>query len=358
MDHQLQAFGLNPEEYELVKFGSGHINHTYLVRSLTGKPDFILQKINTYVFKTPEDIARNLENTAEFLAAHYPDYLFISPVKTLSGEGLMIDNGEYWRLSPFIRGSFSINEASDPEQSYEAARQFGILTRNLHGMPVSELNPTIPGFHDLAWRFEQFKEAIAHASEERKSTAAELIASFQGRQALVDQYIQIIEDKDYPQRMIHHDTKINNVLFDKKTQKGLCVCDLDTLMPGKIISDLGDMVRTYVCEESEESTAFDKIKVREPYYEALMKGYLSEMKDLLTESEKASLFYSGQFMIYMQGLRFLSDYLNNDVYYPIKYPEHNLNRAKNQLALLEDLEGKKDILEGVIGGILGGAYDE
>lgn len=348
MNQQLTAFGLDPQDYELNTFGSGHINHTFLLRSSSGKRSYILQKINTFVFKKPEDIALNLDNTAGYLALHYPDYLFISPEKTISGQSMLIIDGEYWRLSPFIPDSFSINEARDPDQSFEAARQFGILTKNLHGMDVSGLNPSIPGFHDLAWRFRQFKEAIDTASEQRRHDAAAMVDAYAGKEHLVDKYGAIINDPDYPDRMIHHDTKINNVLFDKNTGKGLCVCDLDTLMPGKIISDLGDMVRTYVCAETEESIDFDKIVVREPYFEALMEGYLSEMKYLLTDSEKRSLFYSGQFMIYMQGLRFLTDYLNNDVYYPIKYPEHNLNRAKNQLILLEDLEAKRVELEEVI----------
>jgi Ser/Thr protein kinase RdoA (MazF antagonist) len=353
LDQLLLAFGLDPQDYELKKFGSGHINHTFLLHSSAGKRSYILQKINTFVFKKPEDIALNLDKTAQFLASHYPGYLFISPEKTLSGENMLVVDGEYWRLSPFIPDSFSVNEASEPDQSFEAARQFGILTKNLHGMDVSGLNPSIPGFHDLDWRFRQFKEAINNASEQRRHDAERLIDAYSSKEHLVKKYLEIINDPDYPDRMIHHDTKINNVLFDKNTGKGLCVCDLDTLMPGKIISDLGDMVRTYVCAETEESTDFDKIIVREPYFEALMEGYLSEMKDLLTASEKSSLFYSGQFMIYMQGLRFLSDYLNDDIYYPTKYPEHNLNRAKNQLILLEDLERKKVELEEVIEGIVG-----
>ncbi len=348
MEQQLLAFGLNPGDYHLKKFGSGHINHTFLVEPLSGGKAWILQKINTFVFKKPEDIARNLEKTADFLASSFPDYLFISPARTTDGKSLLETNGEYWRLSPFIPGSESFNEATAPEQAYEAARQFGVLTRNLHHMDIAGLNPTIPGFHDLALRYRQFCEAAEGALPERKEAAADLIEAYESRKALVDTYTDILQDKSYPERMMHHDTKINNVLFDIKTGKGLCVCDLDTLMPGRIISDLGDMVRTYVCEENEESTAFDRIVVREDYFEALMRGYLTEMKDLLTPSEKAGLFYAGQFMIYMQGLRFLSDFLNNDVYYPVKYPQHNLNRARNQLILLQDLEGRKEYLEGLI----------
>jgi hypothetical protein len=147
---------------------------------------------------------------------------------------------------------------------------------------------------------------------------------------------------------MHHDTKINNVLLNKDTYEGICVCDLDTLMPGKIISDLGDMVRTYVCPVSEEERDFSLIVIRDEYYEALMQGYLAEIGGTLTKVEKEQLFFAGKFMIYMQGIRFLTDYLNGDVYYPIKYPAHNYDRAKNQLVLLRRLMEKETVLQAII----------
>ena len=138
------------------------------------------------------------------------------------------------------------------------------------------------------------------------------------------------------------------MLLDADTQQGLAVCDLDTLMPGKVISDLGDMIRTFVSPVSEESTDFEKVVVREDFYQALVEGYLSEMKAVLTETEKSAVFYSGLFLVYMQGIRFLADYLNGDIYYPIKYPEHNLNRARNQMVLLQDLYAKETVLREII----------
>jgi hypothetical protein len=331
----LSAFGLEANNFEISKFGSGHINHTYLLSSL--KEKYILQKINIQVFKEPQIIAKNIHQTSEYLSKTHPDYLFIHEIKTSDNKSLLEKNGEYWRLSPFIAQSYSINTLKDPQMAFEAATAFALLTKNLHSMPIDGLEPSIKGFHDLSLRFDQFKEALKNAQNSKKEEADLEIKLALKYQYLVETYEEIINDANYPIRMIHHDTKINNVLFNEDTHKSLCVCDLDTLMPGRIISDLGDMVRTYTCEESEESINFEKIAIRKPYFEALVQGYLSIMKPFLTPSEKKHLFYSGPFMIYMQGLRFLTDFLNNDIYYPTKHAMHNLHRAKNQRFLLENL---------------------
>lgn len=318
-------------------FGSGLINDTFLIS--TEKQQFILQKINKNVFKNPETIANNLRMAGEYLAKEHPEYIFIQPLQTLDKHDFVVADGEYWRLIPFVANSYSINEVTTKEQAFEAAKAFGRLTRNLHGLPIADFRATIPDFHHLSWRVEQFEEATVSASVERKTMAAEWIEKFGSRKDILDTYEHLISSPDCPIRLMHHDTKINNVLFDKTTNKAIAVCDLDTLMPGRIISDIGDMHRTYLCLLSEESTDFEAIKVRKIVYDAIMKGYLSELNDLLTETEKAHLHFGGVFMIYMQGIRFLADFLNNDVYYQIKYPLHNLNRAINQWRLLEEFEG-------------------
>lgn len=348
LEHILKLFGLEPENYTFKPFGSGHINATFLLESIATNHKFVLQKINVHVFTKPWVIAQNIGNTSKYLAKNHPEYLFIHQIKTKNEEDLALVDGDYWRLSPFIPNSYSINSVSEPEMAFEAGKAFGLLTKNLHHMPLDGLQPSIPGFHDLTWRYQQFEESLKNGNQERIQKVAEEIEFIKSQKHLVETYENIIGNSDYPTRMIHHDTKINNVLFDQNTHKNLCVCDLDTLMPGKIISDIGDMVRTYTCEESEESVNFEKIKVRTEYFEALMMGYLSQMKSLLTHAEKENLFFAGPFMIYMQGLRFLTDYLNNDVYYPIKYPDHNFHRAKNQRILLEDLLGKEAELKNII----------
>ncbi|GEP96483.1 phosphotransferase enzyme family protein [Chitinophaga cymbidii] len=343
----LDAFGVATAESDIKKFGSGHINNTFLLNGVDGKK-YILQRINTYVFKEPEVIARNLRLAASYLAEHHPDYLFITPVTTVNGEDLFHYKDEYWRMVPFIPSSTSVDQADTPKQAYEAAKQFGRMARFLHGIDLHEFKATIPNFHNLTLRYAAFQEAIRTAKEERKQFAESLVEQFLNHSGIAVTFEKLKTAPDFTDRLMHHDTKINNVLLNKDTYEGICVCDLDTLMPGKIISDLGDMVRTYVSPVSEEERDFSRIAVREDYYEALMKGYLSEVGSTLTDTERKHLFYAGQFMIYMQGIRFLTDYLNGDVYYPIKYPEHNYNRAKNQLTLLERLMEKEPQLQQVI----------
>jgi hypothetical protein len=348
----LAEFGLNPNHFTLNKFGSGHINFTFFVESTLKKENFILQKINTAIFKDPWAIAKNIKTSNDYLQHKNPDYLFIHPILTICGKEIFEFEDEHWRMSPYIFDSYSIDVVSDPKMAYEAAKAFGTLTKNLNGMSVKDLNQSIPGFHDLAWRYEQFEDAIKTGNKNRIKEQQEVIAFFEKHKNLVDQYIEITKNEDYPIRMIHHDTKINNVLFDQNTKKNLCVCDLDTLMPGYIISDLGDMVRTYTCELSEESTEFKKISVRLDFFKSLMQGYLSELKDLLTTPEKQALNYAGPFIVYMQGLRFLTDYINNDIYYPVKYPTHNLDRSTNQKILLEDLLNKKSEIDKIIADLI------
>jgi len=343
----LKAFGIDGPGTDIKKFGSGHINNTFLLQKQDGKR-FVLQRINVSVFREPEVIARNQRLASDYLAQHHPGYLFITPVATVEGEELFILDDEYWRMIPFIADSVTVDQADDPTQAYEAARQFGRLARNLDGINLQPFRPTIPNFHNLTLRYSAFQDAIRQSKEERRQQAAELTAAFLRYSDIAVTYEKLKTDPRFRDRLMHHDTKINNVLLHKDTYKGLCVCDLDTLMPGKVISDLGDMVRTYVSPVSEEERDCCQIHIRDEYYEALMDGYLSEVGDSLTGVEREQLFYAGKFMIYMQGIRFLTDFLNGDIYYPIKYPEHNFDRAMNQLTLLERLMEKEAGLQAVI----------
>lgn len=333
----LAAFGLSNHKFRTERFGQGHINNTILLHQVDGSGNYVLQRINTHVFRNPEIIAANHRMAADYLAATHPEYFFVSPMRTLQGSELFENNGEFWRLLPFVPHGIALQEADNPTQAFEAAKQFGRLTRNLTFIDLYEFQPSIPNFHNLTLRYSSFQDAIRNAREERREYAEDLIEAFLEFSFIAIRFEELKTDPDFPDRLLHHDTKINNVLLDERTFRGICVIDLDTLMPGKIISDIGDMIRTYVSPVSEEEQDFTKIVVREEYFEALMKGYLSETGTFLTKTERDELFYSGQFMIYMQGIRFLSDFLNGDIYYPVKYAEQNFNRSKNQLTLLRRL---------------------
>jgi thiamine kinase-like enzyme len=223
---------------------------------------------------------------------------------------------------------------TNTEQAFQAAAQFGKFTNLLSGIDVLNLQTTIPNFHNLLLRYTQFENSLQKGNTKRISETKNEIDYLLAQNNIVEKYNKLIQNKILKKRVTHHDTKIGNVLFDKN-DKAICVIDLDTLMPGYFISDLGDMMRTYLSPVSEEETDCTKIIIRKEYYDAIVDGYLSQMKDELTSEEQKHFHFAGECMIYMQALRFLTDYINDDVYYGAAYEKHNYNRAKNQIVLLQ-----------------------
>lgn len=331
----LTSFNLIAQEYLIEKFGEGLINRTWKITGINNNNEFILQQINKNVFKTPPHIAENINNVGGYLSKHYPDYLFVLPLPAANGDYMVKHtDGEYYRLFPYVKKSITLNTVQTRDEAFEAARQFAKFTNLLAGFEVEGLNYTLAGFHDLSARFEEFKRVVNKAGTERLSKAKDAIETAFRHQDIAEVHQAIMNDQLIPLRVVHHDTKISNILFDED-HKGLCVIDLDTVMPGYYISDVGDMMRTYLSPANEEEQDFSKIEIREPFFAAIVEGYLSEMNTNLTEAERDLFIYSGKLMIYMQAIRFLTDYLNNDIYYNTTYPGHNLVRAQNQLVLLE-----------------------
>ena len=331
----LKAFGIDSDNCEIKPLGDGLINTTWLVKGISTGRDFVFQQINVNVFKRPDNITFNIRLINDYLNEKHPEYLFTSPVKALDGSDMVkSQEGGYFRLFGYIRESVTHNELEKPVQAYEAAKQFGKFTNLLSCINVSELKTTIPDFHNLTLRYDQFTDSLKNANSVRYENAREAIDFLIENKRIADEYKYITQSGDFKLRVTHHDTKISNVLFDTH-DKGLCVIDLDTLMPGYFISDVGDMMRTYLSPVSEEEKDFSKIEVRPDFFHAIVKGYLSEMKDELTEIEKRSIIYAGKFMIYMQALRFIADYLNNDIYYGSRYDGQNLIRGLNQVTLLK-----------------------
>lgn len=348
LDNEIaKVYGFNLALCTTKQIGSGHINRTYLLTTQHEK-QYILQNINTYVFKDPQAIANNIDLVSKALSAIAPDYLFPAPLPTIDGNLMFKHKDEYWRLLPYIPNSVAFDTLTDPKQAYEAAKQFGRLSRLLKDFDTKTLKATIPGFHDIVWRHEQFIEAISQSTESLKINAAKEIEHAKQYDFIVTYFQSFEKANDFPSRVMHHDTKISNVLLKQNTFEGICVIDLDTLMPGKFISDLGDMMRTYLCAYSENEKDLSLIKIRLPYFEATVKGYLSEMGSILSDLEKDLILFSGKYIIYMQALRFLTDYLNGSIYYPISYQTQNLDRAKNQFKLLEELFENEKTLQGII----------
>lgn len=348
IENVLLEYPLNSHEAIYKPFGTGHINSTWLVSLKNGGEEFILQSINQNVFKEPEIIAENVKLVADFLEKNYPEYLFVKAIPTRDGKEMALVEGVYWRLTRYIKNSVAFDTLSDPDQAYEAALQFGRLNKLLSEFDTSILKETIPGFHDLGLRYSQFSEALKNAGEHVKEKAAVEIQKALGHHFILSYFNSYKDSKKFPNRVMHHDTKISNMLFDKDTMKGICVIDLDTLMPGKFISDLGDMMRTYLCPFSENEPDTGKIFIRIEYFEAIIRGYLREMGSILSSVEKDLIVFSGKYIIYMQSLRFLTDYLNGNIYYPISYPEQNLDRTRNQFKLLAELFENERLLSDIV----------
>jgi len=237
-------------------------------------------------------------------------------------------------MLPFVKNSHTIDNVTNADQAYHAAKQFGKFTRLLNDFDPKKLGYTLPDFHNLSLRVEQFKEAIQNGNKERFNLANNEIKEIILHMDISEKYAEIKKKREIPLRVTHHDTKINNVLLDDNDE-GLCVIDLDTVMPGYFISDVGDMMRTYLSEANEEEQDVQKVNIREEIFTSIYKGYMEEMDGILTPLEKDLFIYGGKFMIYMQAVRFLTDFLNGDVYYQTSYPDHNLSRARNQIALLK-----------------------
>lgn len=332
----LKAYITDADNYTIELFGDGLIHKTYVVNK-DGSPEYILQEVNANVFKKPYDIASNLNRLSSFLRNKGKEIFFPLPLQTIDGNDYVCVDDKYFRLTPFEKGAHAINSCSTAEQAYQAAFQFGNFTAAFDGFDTKELKETIPRFHDLEFRWQQYSDSLANGNPERIKLASKEIEMINSQYDIVSRSKQFNTSSSFIKRVTHHDTKISNVLFDQHG-KGICVIDLDTVMPGLFISDVGDMCRTYLSPGNEEETDLSKVYVRTDFYKAIVSGYLEKMADRMTEDEKTSINYSGEFIIYMQALRFLTDFLNNDAYYGIRYEMNNFDRTINQLHLLEQYQ--------------------
>lgn len=318
-------------------FGNGHINDTHKVELLINSvsQSFLLQRFNHQVFKKPHLVMENIGMVADHLSKKNYPYKILKPYKSKSDSWLYKDGvGNFWRVFNFIKNTRSFEKIETEEQAYLGAKAFGIFLKAFDGFEVNKLNITIPDFHNGEKRLNDFKDAVKNAWPERKKTAERYIDEIIENENI----FRKINNSNLPQRVIHHDTKINNILFKKNNNKAAAIIDLDTVMPGIVLSDFGDMVRTFTSPVDEDEKDISKIEIRSGIYQALNEGFLSEMETILTQAEKDNLKLAGPWITLMQAIRFLGDYLIGDVYYKTKHPDHNLIRAKNQLALFRSMQ--------------------
>lgn len=318
-------------------FGAGHINDTYRVEIREGDvaKTWLLQRLNHQVFRQPEAVMHNIRLVAQHLAGQPYPLQILAPQPDRSGDWLHRDGaGNYWRVFPFFENTVTFDRVETEAQAFEAARAFGTFARALDGLDASQLQTTIPGFHDGEKRLAHFLAVLKKAMPARLDEAKVEVEEILQNQLIFKQ----IASLPLPRRAIHHDTKINNLLFDARSHRVVCVIDLDTVMPGIVLSDFGDLVRTSVSLADEDEADLTKVVMRHSIFRALHEGFLSEMGDLLTTAERDALPDAGPWLTLMQAVRFLGDYLEGDVYYKTQYPQHNLVRARNQLALFRAMK--------------------
>ncbi len=331
---------------------TGLINDTYIVTYRDVQDlRFILQRINIRVFTRPREVMANIETILYHQAEKIrsdpehpdPERGVLQLIRTHGGKNFHFDEeGDCWRVYRYIEDSKVFNTVETESQAYEAAAAFGRFSRYLSDLDVSKMHYTIPDFHNITQRYCKLKQSIEGDIANRKRECEKEIAFALDHEHLTEPITGLLERKEIPIRVTHNDTKINNVLMDKKSEKGLCVIDLDTVMPGTVLSDFGDMVRTFTNTVKEDDPHIDQVSMRLNIFRALTIGYLKEANRFLEPIEKKHLVYGGKLISLMQGIRNLTDYLMGDIYYKIDYDEHNLHRTQNQFALLRSIEDQED----------------
>ena len=334
----------------------GHINDSYrMVNSTSGHPDYLLQRVNHFVFKDVELLMKNTMLVTDHVRAKInkesPEEVLrrcLTVIPAKNGLSYFKDpEGNYWRVLRFIEDHLVFESTTDPSIAYEGALTFGKFTTMLNDLPAGEVGTIIPDFHNMKWRLTQLEESIRKDAAGRLKVVKEEIDYVESRAEMMLTIHKLGEKGAIPLRVTHNDTKISNVLFDLD-KKGLCVIDLDTIQPGYVTSDFGDGIRTLTNTGEEDDENLDRVSMDIDLFEAFANGFLDSTREILLDAEKEALVYAGLLFPYMQSVRFLIDYLDGDTYYKVKHPEHNLVRTRAQLKLTKDGEDKMDKLKAII----------
>ncbi len=316
-------------------FGSGHINDTF--RVVAGGQEYVLQRINTAIFRDPVAVMDNIQRVCQHLAAKGGGHLTVVPA--LNGE-LLVDG--CWRVYERVMGVRSYDQIESAAQAFAVGEAFGRFQEQLADLPGPRLVETIPDFHNTQARYERFEAAVAADAHGRAASCLAEIDALRRRSSLATAFGSL------PERIVHNDTKLNNLLFDATTGEAVCVVDLDTVMPGSALADFGDMVRTATNTGAEDDQDLSRVGCDAAIFGALASGYLRAARGFLTSDEVDCLALSGRVLTYELVLRFLTDYLEGDAYFKIHRPQHNLERARAQLRLVESLEEQAAELERLV----------
>ncbi len=335
----------------------GYINDTFLGEYQTdrGAARYVHQRINHQVFREPLKVMENIERVTRYARAQVlaaggdpaRETLTLIPTK----DGLSYyraPDGSYWRTYTHIEGARTYNVAENLSQVYHAAKAFGKFMRMLDTLPGPRLHETIPNFHHTRLRFEAFQKALQADTAQRADSVRKEIDFILQREADAAVVVNLLAQGKLPERVTHNDTKLNNVLIDDATGEGICVIDLDTVMPGSALYDFGDLIRMGTATAAEDERDLSKVGVDLRLFSELARGYLDATRGFLTPTELDLLVFGGKLITYEQAMRFLGDYLNGDVYYKTRYPEQNLDRARTQIKMVEDIEKMREEMEAII----------
>lgn len=345
-------FRTEGEAFSCVDYGTGHIHKTYLLETGSRKAPsrYILQLINSVVFRKPEAVQDNIQRILDHFKK-YPvsdsGFVDLEMIETGAGRISHVDkNGNYWRCFRYIENSCTLEKVDTPEQAYEGGRSFGAFLSRLENYNPRRLHITIPNFMDAEWRLSQLKLAEFTNPGARLKQVQPELKRIRELSGIAEDFLKI--RMALPDRVVHNDTKITNVLFDADSGKGKCVIDLDTVMTGTLLTDFGDMVRSYTVPGSEDATSPDSWVCREDVFGGLYSGFHEAVAEVIKEVERAYLLLGAKLVIYLQAIRFLTDYLNGDVYYRTEHQQHNLDRTRNQLGQLESLLEKENLLQDIL----------
>ncbi|MGO8930446.1 MAG: phosphotransferase enzyme family protein [Limisphaerales bacterium] len=346
---QFQIYG---EFISAGPYGSGHINDTYCaVFNQGGTPvRYILQRINHNVFKTPAALMENVQRVTTHInrkVADQPDFsrCGLTLIPAHDGRAWHRDpDGNYWRTYVFIEKARTYDAVESPQQAFQAARAFGRFQKLLADLPAPRLHDTIPDFHHTPSRFAKLEAAIAADPANRARLAEPEIEFALNHKGMTG----VLLAAGLPERVTHNDTKLNNVMLDDQTGDGICVIDLDTVMPGLVPYDFGDIVRTSTSPAKEDERDLSKVQMQFPMFEALARGYLATAAEFLTQAERQLLVFSGKLITLEIGIRFLTDFLEGDIYFKVHREGHNLDRSRTQVKLFESIEHQEDAMNRLV----------
>ena len=358
IDELISAFAFDGKFKSVRRIEDGHINDTF-VFEFKGKDgsihQYLVQELNTDVFKEPVRVMNNFVGVSNHLQKKVienggdPERECLQLYVSKDGNPFYVDsNGKYWRCMNYVYNAHTVQQVENPEVFKKAAEAFGKFQCLLADYPIESLEETIPNFHNTVSRFADFKKAVKDNLSGRAENCKEEIDFILKREKDCGVLVDMLEKGELPLRVTHNDTKLNNVMLDNETGEGICVVDLDTVMPGLSLYDFGDSIRFGASTAAEDEKDLDKVHFSLEYFKAYTEGFLSAAGKSLTKKEIENLAFSSKIMTLECGMRFLGDYINGDTYFKVEYPEHNLVRARTQLKLVSEMEEQMDDMNKVV----------